>query len=187
MRANIGDWGGGDYQDIMAGVDEMIRRGGADSSRMAFEGWSYGGYMTAWTVTQTNRFRAARMGAGISDLGSMYGTTDIPGYVRIFCPGATTRARTECELARSPLTHVDRVTTPLLILHGASDTRVPPGQAMQYYRALRDRGRPVELVLYPRAGHGLSEWYHQLDRMRREYDWIARYTLGAGAKQAAAR
>lgn len=187
MRANIGDWGGGDYQDIMTGVDALIQRGIADSSRMAFQGWSYGGYLTAWTVTQTDRFKAARMGAGISDLVSMYGTTDIPGYLRLFCPGATTRERVDCELARSPLTHVDRVRTPLLILHGANDQRVPPGQAMQYFRALRDRGRPVELVLYPRAGHGLSEWYHQLDKMRREYDWIARYTLGAATKPTAAR
>ena len=76
------------------------------------------------------------------------------------------------------------MTTPLLILHGAADPRVPPGQAQQFYRALRDRGRTVQLVLYPRAGHGLGEYYHQLDRMRREYEWIARHTLGA--KQAAA-
>ena len=187
MRASIGDWGGGDYHDIMTGVDEMVRRGIADSSRMAFQGWSYGGYMTAWVVTQTRRFKAARMGAGISDLVSMYGTTDIPGYLRLFCPGTSMSARVECERARSPLTFVDSVTTPLLILHGANDQRVPSGQAMQYFRALRDRGRAVQLVLYPRAGHGISEYYHQLDRMRREYEWIARHTLGAAAKQSAAR
>ena len=86
-RANIIDWGGGDYRDIMTGVDDVIKRGIADSSKMAFEGWSYGGYMTSWVVSQTGRFKAARMGAGLSDLQSMYGTTDIPGYIGTFFSG----------------------------------------------------------------------------------------------------
>ncbi|MDB4899555.1 MAG: hypothetical protein JWN53_1363, partial [Gemmatimonadetes bacterium] len=81
MRGNIPDWGGGDYRDIMSGVDDVIRRGVADSTRMAFEGWSYGGYMTSWVVSQTTRFKAAMMGAGLPSLLSMSGTTDIPGYL----------------------------------------------------------------------------------------------------------
>jgi dipeptidyl aminopeptidase/acylaminoacyl peptidase len=181
MRANILDWGGGDYRDIMTGVDELIRLGVADSTRLAILGWSYGGYMTAWVVSQTSRFQAARMGAGMSDVASMYGTTDIPGYIGIFFGGRPSASTRELYLARSPLTFADRVTTPLLIMHGASDERVPPGQAQQYYRALRDAGKTVELVLYPRAGHGLREYYHLLDRIQREYEWIARYTLGEAA------
>lgn len=184
-RANIMDWGGGDYRDIMGGVDAMVHRGLADSSKLAFEGWSYGGYMTAWTVSQTNRFKAARMGAGLSDLQSMYGTTDIPGYIGTFFSGAPTAKTLDFYRARSAITFVDRVTTPLLILQGASDERVPIGQSMEYYRALRDRGKPVQLVFYPREGHGLSEYYHQLDKMRREYDWITRYTLPSNGKQSA--
>lgn len=179
MRGNIMDWGGGDYRDIMTGTDEMVRRGIADSSRMAFEGWSYGGYMTAWVVSQTSRFKAARMGAGLSDLQSMYGTTDIPGYIGTFFSGMPTAKTLDFYRARSAITFVDHVTTPLLILQGGSDERVPTGQSKEFYRALRDRGKAVELVFYPREGHGLSEYYHQLDKMRREYDWITKYTLGA--------
>lgn len=179
MTANIMDWGGGDYEDIMAGVDEVIRRGVADSTRMAFQGWSYGGYMTAWVVTQTDRFKAARMGAGLSDIRSMYGTTDIPGYIGVFFDGMPVWDRADRHLERSPVAYAKRVKTPLLILHGANDQRVPIGQAMEFYRALKDGGQTVELVLYPRAGHGLTEYYHQIDRMRREFDWITKYTLGA--------
>jgi dipeptidyl aminopeptidase/acylaminoacyl peptidase len=181
-RANIMDWGGGDYRDIMSGVDEMVRRGLADSTKLAFEGWSYGGYMTAWVVSQTKRFKSARMGAGLSDLQSMYGTTDIPGYIGTFFSGVPTQKTLDFYRSRSAITFVDNVATPLLILHGGSDERVPTGQAMEYYRALKDRGKIVQLVFYPREGHGFSEYYHQLDKMRREYDWITKYTLGAQPK-----
>jgi dipeptidyl aminopeptidase/acylaminoacyl peptidase len=178
-KANIMDWGGGDYRDIMTGVDDVIKRGIADSSKMAFEGWSYGGYMTAWVVSQTSRFKSARMGAGLSDLQSMYGTTDIPGYIGTFFSGVPTQKTLDFYRARSAITFVDNVTTPLLIQHGGNDQRVPVGQSMEYFRALKDRGKTVELVFYPREGHGLAEYYHQLDKMQREYDWMTKYTLGA--------
>jgi dipeptidyl aminopeptidase/acylaminoacyl peptidase len=177
-KANIMDWGGGDYRDIMTGVDDVIKRGIADSSKMAFEGWSYGGYMTAWVVSQTSRFKSARMGAGLSDLQSMYGTTDIPGYIGTFFSGVPTQKTLDFYRARSAITFVDNVTTPLLIQHGGNDQRVPTGQSMEYFRALKDRGKTVELVFYPREGHGLAEYYHQLDKMQREYDWMTKYTLG---------
>jgi dipeptidyl aminopeptidase/acylaminoacyl peptidase len=178
-RANIMDWGGGDYRDIMTGVDDVIKRGIADSSKMAFEGWSYGGYMTAWVVSQTSRFKAARMGAGLSDLQSMYGTTDIPGYIGTFFSGVPTQKTLDFYRARSAITFVDNVTTPLLIQHGGNDQRVPVGQAMEYYRALKDRGKIVQLVFYPREGHGLGEYYHQIDKMQRELDWMTKYALGS--------
>ncbi|MCU0646714.1 MAG: S9 family peptidase [Gemmatimonadaceae bacterium] len=184
MRANMRDWGGGDYRDIMTGVDEVVRRGIADSSRMAFEGWSYGGYMTSWVVSQTGRFKAAMMGAGLPSLLSMAGTTDIPGYINTFFngkpqyDGSLVNPSIRFYLERSAISYADRVTTPLLILHGANDERVPIGQPMEFYRALKDRGKDVELVFYPREGHGLSEWYHQVDRMQREYEFIAKRTIG---------
>jgi dipeptidyl aminopeptidase/acylaminoacyl peptidase len=189
MRANTGDWGGGDYKDIMTGVDALIKRGVADSSRMAFEGWSYGGYMTSWVVSQTGRFKAAMMGAGLPSLLSMAGTTDIPGYINTFFgdpqyDGSIVNANIKKYLERSGISYSDRVTTPLLILHGSNDERVPIGQPMEFYRALKDRGKAVELVFYPREGHGFSEYYHQLDRMKREYEWIAKHTLGQGTKTA---
>jgi dipeptidyl aminopeptidase/acylaminoacyl peptidase len=172
------DWGGGDYRDIMTGVDDVIKRGIADSTKMAFEGWSYGGYMTAWVVSQTSRFKAARMGAGLADLQSMYGTTDIPGYIGTFFSGIPTPKTLDFYRARSAITFVDNVTTPLLIQQGGSDQRVPIGQSMEFFRALKDRGKTVQLVFYPREGHGLGEYYHQLDKMQREQDWITKYTLG---------
>ena len=178
MRGNVPDWGGGDYRDIMAGVDAMVARGVADSGKLAVTGWSYGGYMTSWVVTQTNRFKAAMEGAGLTDLVSMYGTTDIPGYIASFFHGVPNKETLEFYRQRSAITFVDNVTTPLLILHGGSDQRVPIGQPMEYFRALKDRGKIVQLVFYPREGHGLSEYYHQMDKVRREFDWINRYTLG---------
>lgn len=183
MRGNIKDWGGGDYRDIMSGVDELVRRGVADSSRLAITGWSYGGYMTGWVVSQTGRFKAAMMGAGLSDMLSMYGTTDIPGYIGTFydgmpqLDGTLTNKSIEFYRSRSAITYADRVTTPLLMLHGGSDERVPIGQPMEYLRNLKDRGKTAELVFYPREGHGFSEYYHQLDKMKREHDWIVKYTL----------
>ena len=98
------DWGGGDYRDIMSGVDELVRRGLADSTKLALEGWSYGGYMTAWTVGQTTRFKAASMGAGLTDLQSMYGTTDLPGYIAMFFSGVPTQQTLDLYSARSPIT-----------------------------------------------------------------------------------
>ena len=189
MRGNIPDWGGGDYRDIMTGVDELIKRGVADSSRMAFEGWSYGGYMTSWVVSQTGRFKAAMMGAGLPSLLSMANTTDIPGYIDTFFngmpqyDGSLVNPSVKFYLERSAISYSDKVTTPLLILHGGNDERVPIGQPMEFYRALKNRGKTTELVFYPREGHGLSEYYHQMDRMKREYEWIARYTLGARTVQ----
>ncbi len=189
MRGNIPDWGGGDYRDIMTGVDEVIKRGIVDSTQMAFEGWSYGGYMTSWVVSQTSRFKAAMMGAGLPSLLSMAGTTDIPGYINTFFnglpqyDGTIVNPSIKFYLERSAISYSDKVTTPLLILHGGNDERVPIGQPMEFYRALKDRGKATELVFYPREGHGLSEYYHQLDRMKREYDWITRYTLGGRVVQ----
>ena len=182
MRANIGDWGGGDYHDIMSGVDAVIARGVADPGRMAFMGWSYGGYMTCWTVSQTGRFKAAMMGAGLADLVSMYGTTDIPNYLEAFFHGTPDGDRLALYRARSGLSFVDHVTTPLLILQGGSDVRVPTSQSMEFFRALKDRGRTVRLVYYPREGHGFVEYYHLKDRIERLHAWITRYTLGSGKK-----
>ena len=183
MRANIKDWGGGDYRDIMTGVDALVRRGVADSTKLAITGWSYGGYMTGWVVSQTGRFKAAMMGAGLVNMVSMYGTTDIPGYIGTFydgmpkLDGTLSNASLDFYRRRSAITYSDKVTTPLLMLHGGNDERVPIGQPMEYYRYLRDRGKTAELVFYPREGHGLAEYYHQIDKVKREHEWIVRHTL----------
>jgi dipeptidyl aminopeptidase/acylaminoacyl peptidase len=178
MRGNLADWGGGDYRDIMSGVDAMVAAGIADPERLAILGWSYGGYMTCWTVSQTTRFKAAMIGAGLTNLVSMYGTNDIPNYLGTFFNGTLGPETEHLYRERSGLTYVDRVTTPTLILHGSADERVPIGQPMEFFRALKDRGVATELVFYPREGHGFQEYYHRLDRMRRQYEWITRHTLG---------
>jgi dipeptidyl aminopeptidase/acylaminoacyl peptidase len=107
----------------------------------------------------------------------MYGTNDIPNYLGAFFDGHLSKETWSLYKERSGLTHADQVTTPLLILHGGNDQRVPIGQPMEFFRALKDRGKTVELVFYPREGHGLREYYHRLDRMKRQYEWITHYTL----------
>jgi dipeptidyl aminopeptidase/acylaminoacyl peptidase len=183
LRANIPDWGGGDYRDIIAGVDAVIAKGIADPDRLAIQGWSYGGYMTAWTITQTTRFKAAMVGAGITNLWSMYGTNDLPNYLATFFRGIPSKETLPLYMERSALSHLDKVTTPTLILHGGNDERVPIGQPMELYRGLKEHGTPVELVFYPRQGHGLQEYYHQRDRLQRQYDWITKYTLGDSGRK----
>ena len=183
LRANVPDWGGGDFRDIMAGVDALVAKGIADPDRLAIQGWSYGGYMTAWAVTQTTRFKAAMVGAGITNLWSMYGTNDLPNYLAAFFGGIPSKDTLPLYMERSAITHAHKVTTPTLILHGGNDERVPIGQPMEFYRAIKDRGTPVELVFYPRQGHGLQDYYHQLDRLRRQFDWITKHTLGDGGRK----
>ncbi|HYE88266.1 MAG TPA: S9 family peptidase [Vicinamibacterales bacterium] len=180
LAANVNDWGGGDYRDIMTGVDALIARGIADPDKLAHIGWSYGGYMTAWVITQTSRFKAAMVGAGLTNMWSMYGTNDIPSVLIAYFGGIPNKQTLPLYLDRSAMTHIDKVTTPTLILHGANDERVPVGQAYELYRGLKDRGKPTELVFYPREGHGITEYYHQKDRMQRIYDWVTKYTLGTG-------
>jgi dipeptidyl aminopeptidase/acylaminoacyl peptidase len=176
LRANIKDWGEGDYRDIQTGIDALVARGIADSTRLAQTGWSYGGYMTAWTLTQTNRFKALVVGAGLTDMYSMYATNDIPrtldGYFGAEPWNDTTEYR-----KRSAMTYIKRARTPTLILHGQADLRVPIGQAQELYSGLRKNKVPVQLVFYPREPHGLQEPRHQLDKMRRELEWIRRWTL----------
>ncbi len=182
LKANVNDWGGGDFKDIMTGVDALVARGIADPDKLAHIGWSYGGYMTAWVITQTTRFKAAMVGAGLTNMWSMYGTNDIPSVLIAYFGGIPNKETLPLYLDRSAMSHVDKVTTPTLILHGANDERVPIGQPMELYRALKDRGKPTELVFYPREGHGISEYYHQKDRLQRIYDWVTKYTLGTADK-----
>jgi dipeptidyl aminopeptidase/acylaminoacyl peptidase len=185
LAANVNDWGGGDFKDIMTGVDALVARGIADPDRLAHIGWSYGGYMTAWTITQTGRYKAAMVGAGLTNMWSMYGTNDIPSVLIAYFGGIPNKQTLPLYLDRSAMTHIDRVTTPTLILHGANDERVPTGQAYELYRGLKDRGKATELVFYPREGHGITEYYHQKDRMVRIYDWVTKYTLGPGGNTTA--
>jgi dipeptidyl aminopeptidase/acylaminoacyl peptidase len=164
--------GAGDFGDVMAMVDAAIERGIADPERLGIGGWSQGGFMTAWAVTQTNRFKAGVMGAGVSDWNMMTMTSDMPTFEAALGgdrpwdgPGPHNAARL------SPISYAKNATTPLLMLHGQKDARVPVTQAIGFERALRERGVPVQLVTYPREPHGVRERAHQRDILRRVRAW----------------
>ncbi|HKP87028.1 MAG TPA: S9 family peptidase [Blastocatellia bacterium] len=180
LLSNVRDWGGGDYQDIQTGIDSLVARGVADPERLAQSGWSYGGYMTAWTLTQTNRFKAVMVGAGLTDMFSMYSTNDLQRVLEEYFGGEPWNSPEAYQRA-SAMTYIKQAKTPTLILHGGADTRVPPSQAQELYMGLRKNGVPVEMVLYPREPHGLQEPRHRLDKMRREYAWFSKHVLGVEA------
>ncbi len=183
-RANVRDWGGGDLQDILSGVDYLVGRGIADPERLGILGWSYGGFMTGWAITQTNRFKAASSGAGLFNLASMYGQTDIPGFMERYWE-ATPWADIETYSAHSAITHAARIRTPTLIQHGDRDVRVPLPQAQELYQALKRRRVPVEFIVYPRQGHALSEPKLVRAVMQHNLEWFERWLKGgkAGGKR----
>jgi dipeptidyl aminopeptidase/acylaminoacyl peptidase len=170
----LGDMGGKDFQDLVYGIDYLVERGLVDGNRLAIGGWSNGGYLAAWAVTQTTRFKASVMGAGISDWHNMHAQTNIAD-ADILLLGADPLENPEVYRKHSPITYAGQVTTPTLILHGEKDPAVPVAQAYTFYRALRERNIPVELVVYPREGHGLNERAHILDSEERMLRWLERY------------
>ncbi len=178
-EANLGEMGGGDFLDIMAGVDHCIRERIADPERLGIGGWSYGGFMAAWAITQTDRFGAAFVGAGISQWRSFHGTSTLCTWDELY-NRSRAYARGSAFDQYSPLTHVARVRTPTLILHGEADPIVPVGQGYELYRALRDHGIEVEMVVYPREGHSPQERAHLLDLPSRVTGWFERHLTSRG-------
>jgi dipeptidyl aminopeptidase/acylaminoacyl peptidase len=172
--------GAEDWADIQAGIDYLVGAGIADPSRLAIGGWSQGGFMSAWAVGQTDRFQASIMGAGVSDWGMMVATSDLPHFEAILGGSAGWEgAGPHRHDALSPISYAGRVITPVLILHGEKDERVPVSQGRFFAQALREHGVQNQLVVYPREGHAIRERQHQLDLLRRVRDWIER-GLGAG-------
>src|SRR5215813_6239699 len=174
-QANKNTWGKGDYEDCMTGVDAMIAKGIADPDRMGAFGWSYGGYMTFWILTQTDRFKAVSPGAGLTNIYSMYSQTDIHRYLNWFYTDKAPWENQDLYWDRSPMKYVNNVKTPTMIMHGQVDTRVPIAQAQEFYQALVERKVPVEFVVYPRENHGFTEPRHQMDRVRRYVRFFAKY------------
>ncbi len=181
LKANVRDWGGGDYLDIQSGLDQLVKRGIADSTRLGQSGWSYGGYMTAWTLTQTNRFKGVMVGAGLTNMYSMYSTNDLQTTLENYFGGEPWNDEQAYRRA-SAMMFIKQAKTPTLILHGQQDTRVPIGQAQELYMGLKKNDVPVTLVFFPREGHGLSEPRHQLDKIKREYAFFAKTVLGVEVK-----
>ena len=170
IEMNRGDWGGADFKDVMSGVDFLISRGIADPNRLGIGGWSYGGYMSEWAITQTQRFKAAVSGAGMSDLATEFGTEDGPAYDEWFY--GLPYEKPEGFAKSSPMTYVKNARTPTLILHGENDRTDPIGQSQMLYRALKRYGVESEFVVYPREPHGLQEEKHLIDRMNRIVRWF---------------
>jgi dipeptidyl aminopeptidase/acylaminoacyl peptidase len=173
--ANENDWGGGDYKDDMSGVQAVVDKGWADPNRMGAFGWSYGGFMTFWIDTQTDRFKAISPGAGLPDLYSMYSQTDIHRYLTVFFNMKSPWDNFQEYWDHSPMKYVENVKTPTMILHGQADTRVPIPQAEEFYRALVERHIPVEFVTYPRENHGFVEPHHIQDRYQRYLVFFGKY------------
>jgi len=166
-------WGEGDYQDIMAGVDHLVKEGVADPDRLGVMGASYGGYMTDWIVTQTGRFKAASVLCSVSDIADLYYLSDAGDFTQDYF-GLPWEAP-EAYARHSAITYVSRVTTPLLIQHGENDRRTPIAEATKFYKALKDQGKVVEMEIYPRGGHVIYEPQLEQEIMRRNLEWFRRW------------
>lgn len=171
------DVGGGEAQDLISGALAMVDRGLADRDRLAIGGWSWGGYLTAWTITQTDIFAAAVMGAGVANNISDHGAGDIAEYNTLLYPDHPYLPEAWDYYANiSPVRFAGNVKTPTLIVHGEGDVRVHISQGQEYYRALKVCGVKVQFVRYPREGHGFQEYKHQIDLMQRVEKWLTEHT-----------
>ncbi|MGE0885677.1 MAG: prolyl oligopeptidase family serine peptidase [Blastocatellales bacterium] len=172
-----------DYEDILSGVDHLIKTEVADENHLAVAGWSYGGYMSGWIIGHTNRFKCAAYGAGLSNAVSYWGTADII-YQRERLHGGTPWEARKMFDEQSPLSYLTNAKTPTLIFHGEKDERVPLGQSQEAYRTLKRLGVPAQLVVYPDQGHGIQVPSYQLDKIKREFAWIEKYTMANNRKYA---
>jgi dipeptidyl aminopeptidase/acylaminoacyl peptidase len=174
-QANVRDFGHGDLTDILAGIDEVGRVGAIDEARLGIMGWSYGGYMTMWTVTQTNRFKAAVAGAGISDWLSYYGENGIDEWMIPYF-GASVYDDPAIYAHSSPITYIKQVHTPTLEVVGENDIECPAPQTMEFWHALNTLGVPTQSVIYPGEGHGMrSDPKHWADFESRTIGWFDKY------------
>ncbi len=177
--ANRRDLGGGDFQDIMAGVDWCVEAGFADPEKLGIMGGSYGGYMTNWAIGHTDRFRAAVSMFGIFHLQTDYSNSELSRWDNDYT-GAYYWEDPEIYRRMSPGTYVENIKTPTLILHGEDDPNTFISNSKELYQALRHRGVTTQFVRYPREGHGLDEPNHKLDEVRRCLAWMDRYLKQGG-------
>jgi dipeptidyl aminopeptidase/acylaminoacyl peptidase len=173
-QANRKDFGYGDLRDILAGVDTVLAKYPVDPNRVGITGWSYGGFMTMFAVTQTHRFKAAVAGAGISDWLSYYGENSIDQWMIPYF-GASVYDDPEVYAKSSAITYIKNVTTPTLTVVGDRDGECPAPQSFEFWHALRDLHVAAQLVVYPNEGHGFSDPAHRYDVQQRAVDWFAKY------------
>jgi dipeptidyl aminopeptidase/acylaminoacyl peptidase len=170
-RANVKDFGGGDLRDDLAGIDAAIKKYPIDANRLGVTGWSYGGFMTMWTVTQTDRFRAAVAGAGIANWQSYYGQNLIGQWMIPFF-GASVYDDPEIYEKRSPIRFIKNVKTPTLLVVGERDAECPSSQSYEFWHALKSLGVPTKLIVYAAEGHMFIEPKHQVDRLEQTVAWF---------------
>ncbi len=173
-QANVKDFGGGDLRDVLTGVDAVLKIAPIDGERVGITGWSYGGYVTMWALTQTDRFKAAVAGAGLSDWLSYYGTNNIDTWMIPYF-GASIYNDPDVYARSSPINFIKHVHTPTLLLSGDRDAEVPITQSYEYWNALRRLGVPTRFVVYPDEGHFFFKRSDQLDAMSRVVDWFDTY------------
>jgi dipeptidyl aminopeptidase/acylaminoacyl peptidase len=172
--ANRKDFGGGDWRDILAGVDAAIRQAPIDGDKLGLMGHSYGGYMTMWGVTHSQRFKAAVAGAGIANWISYYGQNGIDQWMVPFF-GATMYDDPAVYRAASPIEAIKAAKTPTLIYVGERDVECPPAQSMEFWHGLKAMGVPTTLVIYEGEGHAFRKPEHQKDLRAREIGWFNTY------------
>lgn len=177
LRGNMNDIGGGDYQDLMSGVDAMVERGVAHPDSLAVKGWSYGGILGGWTITRTNRFKAASLGAMVADWRSEFGAGFNFDVVRWYLGGDPWSNR-DFWTDRSPYTHLDKVRTPTILFHGAADRTDTMEQSMNFFAGLRHLGVEARFVLFPREGHGIREPRHRRTLLTEEMRWLQGHVRG---------
>ncbi|HEX9984269.1 MAG TPA: S9 family peptidase [Thermoanaerobaculia bacterium] len=170
-QANRQDWGGMDWLDVNAGIDKVIADGIADPDRLGLMGWSYGGYLATWSLSQSKRFKAVSIGAPVVDLISFHGTSDIRDFIPTYFPKMPLPLLQE----RSPLLRLTEVNVPVLIQHGADDDRVPLSQGTMLYRRLDELGADVTFVTYPRSAHGVREPKLRIDVARRNLEFFTKH------------
>lgn len=178
-KADQKDLGGKEFEDVLAGIDHLVALGLVDADRVGMGGWSYGGYFSGLAASKySQRFKAAMVGAAITNWISFTGTTEIEHENSLVHWDLWPYEHHELAWDRSPMAHTQGSTTATLVVHGIDDTRVPPGQAKELYRALRHAGTKTQIVLYPREGHGLRERAHQIDFAHRYLDWFDAHVKG---------
>jgi dipeptidyl aminopeptidase/acylaminoacyl peptidase len=173
-RANVKDFGHGDLRDILAGIDAAIKKYPIDPARLGVTGWSYGGYMTMWTVTQTDRFHAAVAGAGIANWQSYYGQNLIGQWMIPFF-GASVYDEPSVYEKSSPIRFIKNVKTPTLVIVGERDAEAPAPQSYEFWHALKTLGVPTQLIIYPGEGHLFLDPKHQTDRLDQTVGWFDKY------------
>ena len=181
LKANRGDWGGGDYKDLLAVLDAVIARGGTDPDRLGIGGWSYGGEMSEWAITQTDRFKAAVVGAGVFDQQAEFESEDDSAADEWYF--GTPWEHPDVFARNSPSTYIGHAHTPTLIFDGEDDTNNPVGQSKGLYRALKHIGVETQMVLYPGEGHSPRKGAYNIDMFERLLDWYDRH-LASASRQA---